>query len=210
MRGQVLLDRGELRGDDPVPGEDERLHDAGDAAVAVTEWMDRDDVEVRHSRADNDVRVEVALVQPVDDLVHERGDFHGVRPAVHDPAVAAGDADLHVAPPARALVALEATCVEVQVEDDAVEPAERRVVSHYADVVHRPRVARDGHPVLVAGVCRLRSAHDCERLVVGDVEALDRRRALDRDRLRETPNRSDPCRRWLRDPAAESAVQIVE
>ena len=68
---EVLLDRGEFRGEQAVAGQHERLDDPGDAAVAVAEGMNGDDVQVGHRASDHDVRVEVAVFEPVDDLRHQ-------------------------------------------------------------------------------------------------------------------------------------------
>jgi hypothetical protein len=69
---EVLLDRDELRREQPFAGQDERLHDPRDPAVAVAERVDGDDMEVCQRRADDRVSVGVAVVQPVDDLADGR------------------------------------------------------------------------------------------------------------------------------------------
>src|SRR5680860_193259 len=61
VAAQVLLDREELRCGWPLAGEDQRLDDSRDTAVAVPEGVDRDDVKVRHRRPDDNVDLKVAV-----------------------------------------------------------------------------------------------------------------------------------------------------
>ena len=82
--------------------------------------MDLDDVQVGHRGSHDDMRVEVAGFQPVDDLAHQSGNVVGVGCVVDDAGVAAGDADRAIAPLSGALVALEVAGVEVQIKNDSV------------------------------------------------------------------------------------------
>ncbi|HEX7292015.1 MAG TPA: hypothetical protein VF250_12890 [Conexibacter sp.] len=130
-------------------------------------------MEMSHRGSHGDMSIAISVLEPLDDFMHQPWYVSCVGRLVDDPTVSAGDTDRTCAPAARALVALEAAGVEVEVEDDAIEPAEGGVVGHGAHVVHCAGVAGHRHPVLVARVCGRTSTDDRERLVVGDVEALD-------------------------------------
>jgi hypothetical protein len=176
---EVLLDRYELWCEQALAGEDERLDDPRDTAVAVAERVHGYDVEMRHRGAHDDMSVEVAAGEPVDDLAHELGDVVMGRPDIRRCAAArVRDLDAASTVPAGVLVLLEVAGVEVKVEDDAVNPAEDGVVRHDADVVHRTGVARQCHAVVVVGIGRRVAAGNRDGLLLRDMEPLDFDRAL--------------------------------
>lgn len=129
---------------------------------------------MRHRCFDDDVLVKVAALEPIDDFAHERGDVFGVGRLVDQAAVATGDPDRAGAPTARTLVALKEAGVEVEVENDAVEPVEAGIACHRSDVLQCACVAGDGHPVFVVEVRGFVAADDRDRVGHGYVEALDR------------------------------------
>ena len=146
---EVLLDRGKLGREQALAGEDERLRNPRDAAVAVAERMNGHDVQMRHRRADDDMGVQVAVLEPVDHLSHQAGDLVGVGRLVEQRAAWAGHADRARPPAAGALVPLEVAGVEVQIEDDSVVPAKTRIACHHPDVLHRTRVTGNCQAVVV-------------------------------------------------------------
>ena len=133
-----------------------------------------------HRGSDDGRCVEVARLEPVDELGHQSGDLLRVGAPIGEAAIAAGHADRTFPPQAGAFVSLEVAGIEVQVEDHAVEPAEVRIARHHADVVHRTGVAGQRHPAFVLGAGRLLAGDELRGLVRGNVEALDRDRALGR------------------------------
>ena len=98
------------------------MDDPRDATVAVAKGVHGDEVQVRHRYANGDVRVEVAVLEPVDELAHERRD------------VLVSDLDVTHPIQGRVLGLLEVAGVEVQVEDDAVDPIS---TGHSADLSSR-------------------------------------------------------------------------
>ena len=66
----------------------------------------------------------------------------------------------------------------MQIEHDTIRPPENGIIRHDADVVDRPRVAGERHPVLVGRVGRLVPAHHRQRLALWHMETLDLDRAL--------------------------------
>ena len=138
---------------------------------------------MRHGGAHSDVGVEIFVVQPVDDLVHERRNLVGVGAGVgRGSAGWACDVDRAGAPESGGAVALKYAGVEVQIEDDAVQPAEVRVDGHRADVVHRARVAGQRCAVSVVRLWNLFAGDDPRALTGGHVEPLDRDGTLHRAR----------------------------
>ena len=102
-----------------------------------------------------------------------------VRSFVNESPVASGHANRAAAPAAWLLGSLKGAGVEVKVEDDPVEPAKSRVQGHHANVVHRPRVTGNGHPILVLGINRLLAPDESNGLPRRHAEPLDRGRPFD-------------------------------
>ena len=120
MGGQVLLDRSELRREQSIECEDERLHDSRDPPIAVSKRVNRDEMEMRHRSAYDDVLLRIARAQPLDHLAHQRNDLVGVGGLVRERPVRSGHSDRPRAPMPRALIPLEVARVEVEVEGMAV------------------------------------------------------------------------------------------
>jgi hypothetical protein len=99
------------------------------------------------------------MVKPVHDLLHKRRHLLGRRTDVRG-CSAIRTSDLNGAPPILTwlLILLEVAGVEVEVEHDTIRPPEHGIIGHDTDVIHRPRVARERHPVLVGRVGRLTAA----------------------------------------------------
>jgi hypothetical protein len=210
VAAEVLLDRHDLRRQQSPVGEHERLHDARDPAIAIAKRMGGDDVEMGHGGTDGDMSIHVAVLEPVDDLAHERRHLVGGRSEVRRRSPArAGDLDTAAPVPARILLPLEVTGIEVQVEDDAIDPPEDRVVGHDADMIHGAGVARQSHAVGVVRVRPLVSAGDCDRLLGGDMEALDLDRALRRGRAPLAAQAPEP---WAGGAGliAKTPAQLIE
>jgi hypothetical protein len=177
---EVVLDGAELRRDEALARKDERLDDSGDPPVPVTERMNTHDVKVCHSRSDHDVMLSVSAFEPVDNLVHQRGDvFAGGTGVRRRPASGRANEDRPCAPEARRLVALEQAGVEVKIQDDAVQPAKLRVEGHRPDVVHRACVRRNCHAVGVIRVWLMCPVYEGGCLTMRNREPLDRDRTLD-------------------------------
>lgn len=103
------------------------MDDPRDAPVAVAKGVHAGDVEMRHRGAHGDVDVEVAPLEPSDELTHElRNVLVGRTDVRRRSAARVRDLDAVAAVLARVLVLLEVAGVEVQVEDDAVRQIERR------------------------------------------------------------------------------------
>jgi len=176
---EVLLDRDELGGQQPAASKDERLDDPRDAAVAIPEGVYRDDMQMGHRRADDEVRIWITVLEPADDLAHECWNFLGLRTDIRrrsTPGV--GDLNSALSVLARFLVLLEVAGVEVEIEHHAIDPSENGIARHDANVIHSPRVAGERHSVLVGRIRRLVSAGHRQRLILGYVKALDLDRAL--------------------------------
>ena len=97
----------------------------------------------------------------------------------------------------------------MEVEDDAVEPAEAGIAGEHGDVVHGPRIALDGLASGLAGSRVGGAAHEREGFLVAHVEALDARRLGDRRRPHESPQRAHPRSGPVR-LAVQSCAQLVE
>jgi len=125
--------------------------------------------------------VMVAVFEPIDDLVHEAGDL-GRRWALIRRRTTARIGHVHrpLSPKPRSLVTLEITRVEVQIEDNAVEPAKVWVSRHDSDVVHRVGVTRNGHPVAVFRRGDFLAGNERRRLPFRNHESFDRYRASHR------------------------------
>ena len=141
--------------------------------------MDRHHVEVGHRCTHNNVKIRVPPLEPLNHFVHESRDLGGIRRLVDEPAVASRYANRSGAPSARDSLPLKGAGVEMEVENDPVEPAERRVCSHGSDVIHRPRVTGNRRAVLVIRVDGLLAVHECDGLSGSHAESLDRSRAFD-------------------------------
>lgn len=116
-------------------------------------------MQVGHRRTHDQVGIEIAMVKPVHDLLHEGRHLLGRRTDVRGwSAIRTGDLDW--APPILTwlLILLEVAGIEVEVEHDTTLPPEHGIVGHDTDVIHRPRVAGERHPVLVGRVGRLTAA----------------------------------------------------
>src|SRR6058998_3670231 len=107
---------------------------------------------MRHGSAYDDIVVEVAILEPFDDLGHEAGNFVRSGCPVDEVTIPSRDADRAGPPQARALVSLEVASVEVKIENDPVEPSEDWITGHDADVVHSSGVAGHGHAIFVLRV----------------------------------------------------------
>jgi hypothetical protein len=89
--------------------------------VAVAERVNGDDMQVRHRCADGNGGFDVAVLEPLHDLIHQAGDVACGRTDIRGcSATRARDLDRAGSVLTRMLVALEITRVEMQVEDDAV------------------------------------------------------------------------------------------
>ena len=170
------------------PGE--RLQTARHAAVAVTERMDHDEVQVGHGGPDHP-----GLGLLGADLSHELGDetrdVAGVRTLVHDlPGVLPADVDRPGSPSAGALREVVLQHHEMQRSNEGLVDRDARIVSELQDVGHRVPIAENRHPGLALRVERLLVVGRGNGIVQGDVVALDAVRSLDgpcRDTRRSTP-----------------------
>ena len=137
------------------------------------------------------------------------GDFVSIGPVVDDAAIDARNADGAGAPEPGALVLLEEARVEMKVEDHTVQPDERGVDRHDADVIHRLCVTGDSHAVLVFRIRNFLSADDRDCLILSQAEAFDRRRTLHRSGLDESAQRPKP-RGWRAHPATQCTARLVQ
>src|SRR5665213_3739037 len=100
-----------------------------------------------HRGSDNDVRVQIPPAEPVAHLSHEGRHVRRGRRLVDQMPIATGDPYRTGSPETGIRIALEVTRVEVKIEQDTIEPAERRVAGQDSDMVHRPSIARDRHAI---------------------------------------------------------------
>lgn len=66
---EPFLDAGKLGRQDALPGQDKGLQRARHSAVAIRPGVDRNEVDVRHRRADERGLIEVSLVEPSDEFL---------------------------------------------------------------------------------------------------------------------------------------------
>ncbi len=180
---EPLLDGGELGRHQSLAGEHERGQGPGHAPVAVLPRMDLDEVEVGHGGADVDGRVEVALVEPVDELRHQSRNVRLVRCGVggDQGIVGAGDVDGPVAPAAGAFVEVMALEHEVQaVEQTGVVTEVVSGVGEGLDVGHAALVALQFGPRLLSGLQRFLTRHEGFHVVDRRRVPLDGVRSGDR------------------------------
>ena len=206
---EIFLDRPKLRGHEALAGKDERLDDPGDASVAIAERMNRDDVQMRHRGPDDYVRVQITVLEPVDHLSHKGRRVCRGRSLVDQPPIVACNPDRTGTPQTGVRLTLEVARVEVQVKQNPVQPAERRIAGHDADVIHRESITGDRRAIEVLRIGPLGSADERDRFRLRYVKALDRRRALDRCGTSETAQGAHP---WSGTPhlVAEPLTQAVE
>jgi hypothetical protein len=139
------------------------------------------------------MRVEVAVLEPLEHLVHQIGDVRAVGAHVGGRwACRVRDIDRTGSPEARGSIALEEAGVEVQVEDDAIGPAKAWVDRHRANVVHSSGIAGHGHLTIVLRVRQRVSRHDCRRVRVAHGVALNGDGTLDGAGADLSPELAEP------------------
>jgi hypothetical protein len=180
---EILLDRTELWRQEPIASEDERLRDSGDSSVSIAEWVDGNNVQVCHRSAHGHVDFTIAVLEPIDDFFHQAGHiFMRWSLVSRRTAVPARYVDRPLAPKAGPFVALEVAGVEMEIQDDPVEPVKVCVHRHDPNVIHRTGIRGHGHPVIVLRAGYLVSGDEGSSLSWGHDEPFDRDRAFDRTR----------------------------
>ncbi len=136
-------------------------------------------MQMGHRRTHDQVDIGITMVKPVHDLPHKQRHLLGRRTNVRGRS-AIRTSDLYTTPTILTglLILLEVARIEVEIEHDTIHPPERGITGHDANVIHRPCVAGERHPVLIGWVGRLVAARYGERLILGHMESLDPDRAL--------------------------------
>ncbi len=205
-----FLDGGELGGQDLIAAEDQRLQGTRHPPVAVTPWVYRDEVEVRHGRSDVARHVQVSAVEPLHQLVHQRRDGFGVGPLVDDlPGRRVADVDPARARRPRGLVVVMADHHEVQRVQHAGVEAERPGQGEVPDVGERLLVAGDLTGHRRGGLQRLLAEHDRLDVLHARAVSLDGVGALDRPRPELAPELAVPPM-GLREAVLQIAAHVLD